>query len=223
MRYFQPAMMLKYTVVLCLLWITSACGTGKKKMVEYDQQGHKYKVYYVSRKHPELLVDRYKVYYPNGREMESAKFIKGKLHGPRILSYPDGMPMQEEYYVAGTYHGPFRSWFENGQIKQAGMYENGKMTGQWKFYYAEPQGALKEIVTFKDNAENGPFIEYHKNGKIAAEGNYLNELEHGLVKVYDDSGRLIKRIMYNNGRPTKYEELHADQRPVADSLPVSVQ
>ena len=222
MRYFQPAMMLKYAVFLSFLWITSACGLGNRKVVEYDEQGNIHKTYCVKRSDSTVFVGRYKVFFPDGKEMESARYNKGKLDGPRILSYPSGMPLQEEYYVNGVYQGPFRSWFENGHIKQAGMYENGKMTGPWKFYYTEPVGQLKEIVTFKNNAENGPFTEFHKNGKIAAEGNYLNELEHGLVKIYDENGRLTKRITYDNGRPVNYEEFTTDSLAAPDSIGVTV-
>ena len=72
------------------------------------------------------------------------------------------------------------------------------MTGKWKGYY--DNGALKEEVIFVNNQENGPFIEYYPNGKLKAEGTYLEgDYEQGELKLYNESGELIRRMNCEKG------------------------
>ena len=72
------------------------------------------------------------------------------------------------------------------------------MTGKWKKYYES--GALFEEVTFSDNKENGPFIEYYENGNLKAEGEYLEgDNEHGLLSLYNEKGELERKMECQKG------------------------
>ena len=52
-----------------------------------------------------------------------------------------------------------------------------------------------EEVLFKDNEENGPFVEYYDNGEIEWKGSYLNgDNEFGILEQYDRTGVLIKKM-----------------------------
>ena len=44
------------------------------------------------------------------------------------------------------------------------------MNGEWKYYYQN--GKLKESVHFKNNVEDGIFVEYHENGNKKDKGTY---------------------------------------------------
>jgi antitoxin component YwqK of YwqJK toxin-antitoxin module len=98
----------------------------------------------------------------------------------------------------GAFQGAWKTFHENGQLKLEGEYIDNKMEGLWKGYY--DNGGLKEEVHFKGNEENGAFIEYYKNGKLKAEGAYLGgDNENGLLKLYDETGELIKKMDCKKG------------------------
>ena len=72
-----------------------------------------------------------------------------------------------------------------------GYYRQDKMIGDWNYYFQNQQ--LKEIVRFKDNEENGHFVEYYKNGKVKVRGNYYRgDQRHGLIEFFNQEGKLTK-------------------------------
>ena len=72
------------------------------------------------------------------------------------------------------------------------------MSNVWIRYYKN--GQKKEEVTFENNEENGPFVEYNENGSLAAKGSYLNgDFEHGLLEIYDGQGVLVRKMNCDKG------------------------
>jgi len=134
----------------------------------------------------------------NGVKLEEAMYENDTLNGFRKLYYEDGEIFILENYVHGAFQGSWKTFHENGKVKLEGEYVDNKMEGLWKGYY--DTGALKEEVQFEGNEENGPFIEYHKNGKLKAEGAYLGgDNENGLLKLYDETGELEKKMDCKKG------------------------
>jgi antitoxin component YwqK of YwqJK toxin-antitoxin module len=141
---------------------------------------------------------RYQRIGPVGIVEEEAFYVADTLHGARILFYSSGDTLSIEHYQRGDFEGPYRQYYENGQLQLAGQYEANKATGKWYQYY--DSGELMEIVTFEDNVENGPFVEYFRNGNLKAEGSYLDgDNEHGLLKLYDETGMLIRKMECEQG------------------------
>ncbi|GEM_PF-260109 len=140
----------------------------------------------------------YRYYHPNGKVMEEGQYLQGKLHGTRRLYYESGQLEAEEHIVEGKYEGPYRSWYSTGQLEMEGQYHGNEMSGVWTRYYKN--GAIMERVTFAHNLENGPFKEFWPNGQLKAEGQYLNgDFEHGLLKLYNEQGQLIKKMDCKRG------------------------
>ncbi len=135
----------------------------------------------------------FRMFDEEGRLYEQSTYEQGRLHGLRILFFPDGDTLSVETHKSGQYQGPYRLYHENGRLELKGQYIDNVMAGSWERYY--PNGQLRERVRFQDNQENGPFVEYHPNGSLKAEGQYLNgDFEQGELKLYDETGRLV-RIM----------------------------
>ena len=133
-----------------------------------------------------------------GRLLEEANFRRDTLDGLRILYYESGDTQVVEHYEMGNFVGAYRAFYPNGQLEIEGNYEFNSMEGPWRRYYES--GALMEIVTFADNEENGAFYEYYENGNSKAEGTYLNgDNEHGLLKLFDEEGELIKTMNCEKG------------------------
>jgi len=130
-----------------------------------------------------------------GKEIkEKASYKKGVLNGQRNIYFKNGLIEVEENYVDGKHHGPYRVYYPNGNLNIEGEYTDGKMQGIIKKYYES--GEIMEEVTMKDNLENGPFKEFHVNGNVQWVGTYLNgDNEYGELKQYDETGKLIKKMM----------------------------
>ena len=136
--------------------------------------------------------------FANGQLAEEGVYQDGQLHGERILYYANGNAELIENYEMDEFKGLYQAFYESGALHIEGMYSSGAMNGIWKRYY-EP-GQLMEEVAFENNEENGPFIEYYENGKLKAEGQYRNgDNEHGLLKLYDENGVLVKTMDCLNG------------------------
>jgi hypothetical protein len=86
----------------------------------------------------------------------------------------------------------------NGEVQISGAYDHGELRGTWKRYY--PGGGLLEEVTYEDNLENGPFMEYYKNGNLKARGKYLDgDFEHDTLFMYAEAGTLARLMLCNRG------------------------
>lgn len=135
---------------------------------------------------------------PEGNILETANYRNDTLHGPRVLYFENGDTQVIEQYDYGVFAGPYRAYYEGGALELEGNYVANAMEGNWKRYY--PNGQLMEEVSFQDNQENGPFTEYHENGALKAEGYYKEgDNEHGLLKIYDEQGELIKTMNCQHG------------------------
>ncbi len=137
-------------------------------------------------------------YNQEGILVEKAEYINDTLHGSRIIYSEQGDTQIVETYLMGSFNGPFKAYYENGNIELIGHYRNDTMHGIWKKYY--PSGGLMENVTFENNRENGPFVEYYENGKLKAEGEYYKgDNEHGLLRLYNEDGKLIRKMECDKG------------------------
>jgi len=134
-----------------------------------------------------------------GRILEAANYVNDTLHGSRIIFYPEtGNRQIVENYEKGNFNGLYQVFHPNGKLEQEGQYINNVMDSVWVRYY--DTGQLMEEVMFRDNEENGPFKEYHLNGNIKAEGTYREgDNEHGLLKLYNENGELVKTMNCKNG------------------------
>ena len=183
--------MLRILFLLSILLSLLACNSNIETVKLTEENGDL--VEYSRRKSDFAKEGEYLRKDEKGQFLEKAQYTNDSLHGERILYFPNGQPEIIERYEHGKFVGKYQLFHENGQLKQEGSYIDGKMEGEWKGYY--DNGQLKEVVTIEANEENGPFTEYHKNGKLKAEGQYLNgDFEHGLLKLYDEHGELVKKM-----------------------------
>ena len=177
-----------------------------KNVKTYYENGNLLEGYTVLKSDPEVIHGVYRSYDMQGNLKESSYYENGLLHGKRNLFFSDGRQEVIETYVNGDFEGPYVMYYESGNKFEEGIFEANQRIGIWKYYWDRGGNPLKEEIIYEDNVENGPFKEYHPNGQLAAEGTYLNEFEHGLLKMWDSTGFLIKEIVYDNGRPIEYNE-----------------
>ena len=193
---------MKNLATLCLLTIliSIACSEGITEVLIHDDTGNVVEKYHIT------LSDSVRQgatleYYDTGETYAKSSYETGKIHGLRTIYYKNGQVQIEENYINGEFQGEYNAYYKNGQLDLTGMYENGTMEGKWKRHYKS--GAVMEIVEFVNNEENGPFIEYHENGNLKAEGVYVyandEAREHGLLKMYNEKGEIIKKMDCKKG------------------------
>ena len=175
-----------------LLIISYSCRKDSVLVKITDENGILTKEYYViddTLQHGLALT-----YYDNGTDIFlEENYVKGNLHGKRIIYFPSGSPEIIEHYRHGQIHGILEVYYENGQVELTGTYTDGAMNGSVKKFY--PDGQLKEEISFRNNIEEGPFTEYHPNGEIHWTGTYHNgDNEVGELLEYDESGTLLKKM-----------------------------
>lgn len=193
---------MRFLLLFTFLLIVSC--KSKLEMVETkDEDG--YTIKYSRKKQDYAKQGKFSKYYPDGKLYEEANYENDTLHGERRIYYKNGKLELLETYDHGDFTSPYVKYYETGKPKLEGSYENNVASGIWKRYYEN--GQLMEEVSLKDNEENGPFREYYDNGNIKAEGTYKGmdidtgyPREHGELKMYDESGELVKKMNCNMGR-----------------------
>lgn len=192
---------MRYFVFFTLLFV---CSCARKVETIETKNEYGYMIKYTRNKTDFSKEGLYVALYPNGEKYEEANYVKDTLHGERKVYYESGKLEILENYNMGKFISPYKRFFESGKLQQEGNYENNIATGKWKKYYAN--GQLEELVNLVNNEENGPFQEYYENGNLKAEGAYngFDEVssrprEHGLLKLYNEAGKLIKKMNCTNG------------------------
>lgn len=129
-------------------------------------------------------------------------YEQNKIVGTETYYTSDGNIYRVLTYKDGIHHGPFKYYYPNGQIKQSGTFVNGQIEGVLRGFYLD--GTLREEVTHQEGVTQGPFKEYNENGTIKVEGSFTSkgeeeDLDHGLIKMYDENGVLNTKMVCKDG------------------------
>ena len=136
--------------------------------------------------------------------VHECNYKQNKMDGTEKFFYPGTDKAESEFiYKEGLLDGPFNYYFETGKVKQKGVYTKDKVEGKLMTYYED--GTLKEEVMHIEGVTQGPFKEYNENGTLKAEGAFTSkgdteDLEHGLLKMYDEKGSLNKKMVCKEGQ-----------------------
>jgi len=69
---------------------------------------------------------------------------------------------------------------------------------------------MKSIIAYNDKVLDGEYKMWHPNGKLYFSGNYANNLKSGDFEVYDESGTLLKKGVYQEGKLISGENIVLD-------------
>jgi len=192
------------TIFALIVGILMSCQGPYEEVVTKDEAGNIASTYTI-RKEDGVKHGNYQVFMAE-KLSESGNFKDGKQDGIRKFLFPNGNIEVEETYKDGSILAK-KVFFENGELSVKGQYDEAvTMSGEWTFYYQN--GKIKEIVNFKNSAENGIFKEYYENGNIKAEGTYaplqlgveVVGVEQGELKEYNENGELIAKKNCELGR-----------------------
>lgn len=140
-------------------------------------------------------------YFKNGKISTKGNFVNGVLSGKYTKYFPNEQIAVEAFYRNGLLNGDYKEYYENGKIKLHSVLNLGDSTVPSNSYY--DTGELQGIFHIKAHLLNGPYKEFYKNGALKITSNYINEILNGEYIEYDEFGKEIKKIIYNNGKKIK--------------------
>jgi uncharacterized protein len=168
--------------------------------------------------------------------MEAQDTNSINLNGFNRFYYENGEISSEGYMKDGKPNDYWKNYYSNGNLKSEGNRKNFLLDSLWKFYDEDGKIVLEinykegkkngfrithqgnEITkeTFKNDVKEGPTYSFYANGALKTKVPFVNGLEEGIAREYDQSGNVIQLTVYKKGYVVDRERIN---RYDADSLP----
>lgn len=166
------------------------------------------------------LLDSIWVFFDQaGDTTEKISYLLGKRNGYYIKYKKDpyyGLYVySRELFAGDKKEGVARIFYADGKIKQTLPYYNGRKDGLSREYDSEGKIITlleynndflvsREKINFTDSQglKQGEWLEFYPGGNIKVEKNYRNDQLHGYYKEYDERGKLLVTLLYEDGRVT---------------------
>ena len=75
--------------------------------------------------------------------------------------------------------------------------QDNMRVGEWTQWYVT--GEKRSIKHFKDNVIHGKTEIFYKNGHLMGEGEFVNNFEEGIWKLYTPEGKLARECTFEGG------------------------
>ncbi len=174
-------------------------------------------------KRTSFLLDSIWVFYDQaGDTTEKISYLLGKRNGYSLKYQKDpvhGLYVHtSELYAGDRKQGLARVFFPDGKVKQTIPYTDGKKDGLSREY--DREGKIITLFEYNNDflisrsrinrtdesgLKQGEWLDFYPDGSIKTERNYHDDLLHGYYKEYDDRGRLLVTLLYDNGKVTGSE------------------
>jgi len=171
-------------------------------------------------KRTSFLLDSIWVFYDQaGDTTEKINYLLGKRNGYHLRYQKDpvqGLYIQSsELYAGDRKEGTARIFYPDGKVKQTIPYANGKKDGLSREY--DREGKIITLLEYNNDflisrerinhtdatgLKQGEWIDFYTGGGIKTERNYRDDQLHGYYKEYDERGRLLVTLLYENGKVT---------------------
>jgi antitoxin component YwqK of YwqJK toxin-antitoxin module len=172
-------------------------------------------------KRTNFLLDSIWIFYDQaGDTTEKINYLYGKKNGWYFKFKKD--PSQgvyiwsKELFAADRKEGTAYIYFPDGKVQQTFTYNSGKKEGLSKefdkegniitlYEYNNDFLVSREKINRTDNngLKQGEWKEFYPNGGIKSEKTFKDDLIHGYYKEYDNRGRLVLTMLYENGAIVK--------------------
>jgi len=174
-------------------------------------------------KRTSFLLDSIWVFYDQaGDTTEKISYLLGKRNGYYIKYRKDPLyglyRYSTELYAGDRKEGVERIYYPDGKIKLTIPFTEGKKEGLSREYDSE--GKIITLMEYNNDflisrerinhtdangLRQGEWLEFYPDGSVKTEKNYRNDLLHGYYKEYDEKGRLLVTLLYDNGKVTGTE------------------
>lgn len=134
-----------------------------------------------------------------GQMIEEGYVSGGKRNGTWMTFYDGdhkGKIKTIASYSDGLLSGPYLELSNRGQIEKEVNYANNQYNGRFASYKF---GRVEQESFYKDNKLDGTFKQFDSKGKLQKEINYKDGLQHGMMRYYNEEGRVTVQYDYKNG------------------------
>ncbi len=119
-------------------------------------------------------------------------FAGDKKEGTAYIYFPDGKIQQTFLYNGGKKEGLSKEYDRDGNIITLLEYNNDFLVSRERINRTDNKGLMQ-----------GEWKEFYPNGNIKSEKSFKDNLMHGYYKEYDNRGKLILTMLYENGSIVK--------------------
>lgn len=182
----------KMKKILFLIFCLTQLGCeSKKHMMEYDERGFlKQEGYLING----VKKGNWITYDSEGDTTLIEVFKSDTL----IIKYEyhNNIKWKKSEFKKGREHGDVIIFFPNGKIECQGKMSEGSPIGKHICYRED--GGIDRITDYNDGVNFGEFIQYYSNGNMNV---YTKTLGNGLHEIYDTTGVLLYKIIFENFQP----------------------
>jgi antitoxin component YwqK of YwqJK toxin-antitoxin module len=86
-------------------------------------------------------------------------------------------------------------------LRESGSWINGDRNGFW--VYLDPDRFKIKEENFDKGKPDGAWKTYYANGRASGAGQYVNKVKEGTWQYFDESGKLIMKTEFLNGKKIK--------------------
>jgi antitoxin component YwqK of YwqJK toxin-antitoxin module len=127
-------------------------------------------------------------YGPSGRLSNKETYKNDLLDGKKTVFYVSEDPEDKSQLVMSISN-----------------YKEGKMDGEYAEYFEG--GSLKVKGAYVMDRKSGLWVSYDVTGSKMTEETYRNGLKHGWCMAFDESGKVVGKQYYLDGRHIQGKEL----------------
>ncbi len=172
-------------------------------------------------KRTSYLLDSIWVFYDQaGDTLEKISYNLGKKNGYYFKYQKDPVSglyiALKELYAGDVREGVAIVYYPEGKIRQTIPYFKSKKDGLSKEY--DRDGNVITLLEYRNDylisrerinsidlsgKRQGKWLDFYGNGTIKIERNYKDDFLHGYYKEYNDKGKLLITLLYDNGKITE--------------------
>ena len=112
--------------------------------------------------------------------------------------YPNGQVAAVQPYNDFYFEGELIYYDEQGNMLRKTNYKEGVRQGNSIYYFSN--GNKKLVIPTYYGEEQGDVLEYYENGQLMESEAYVFGVRDGWRKLFDEEGKLVKKVFYWNGR-----------------------
>lgn len=138
---------------------------------------------------------KWKYYHPNGALEREGEMSNGDFVGPWKYYNPEGQLIRTFTAVNGFIEGEDVYYDDDGKLWSKFFNSKGKVMS---YQYFDKSG--KEISAGKRDGKKLAMKSFHANGVLLREGTYMDGLQEGNWKEYNNMGVLVRDEQFRGGR-----------------------
>lgn len=137
-------------------------------------------------------------WYEDGNLYFSGSLKDGKYQGIQKRFFENGNIQKEWEMHEDVENGFLKVYLENATLVESQNFVKGQIDGKAEKWYAS--GKIKAVADFKEGKANGAQKFFYENGHPQAIIHMKTGVPHGENLQFDSTGKLIKQLLFENGK-----------------------